>query len=384
MGHTLTMVPRHTGCHTSGMDSGKPQGWHADPFGLHEARYFSAGHPTKLVRDGGTECYDEPPPESWPPPEPDRHTDAPAWQADAPTWQAGLSAEPSETPGDLEDILTEPPEAQWNADYAPPPKRPWAAFAAAAVIIGGTIAGLISLTHEGSAAASGDAAGAPAAFVAGSARQTVAQKTVAIAMSGTVQSSGNSTAQLDGNGTVDFSTHSMAVTFSYSFSGHSFAERMIMTGGNDYLALSIDGRGLASDGRHWARWANTESLPASIKDLDLSSALSALEQPGASVTALGTRTIGGRNCYGYAVSPARQADDPQSATTVWAASDQLLCQLSVVVRQSSSAGSLAAGGQLVMDFTHYGAPVRITAPAQSDTESGPRWLAGLGNRASAT
>jgi hypothetical protein len=366
----LTMVPRHGGCHNSGMDSGKPQGWHADPFGLHEARYFSAGHPTKLVRDGGTECYDEPPQSA-------RRTDAPAWQA-------GASAGLSETASDLEDMLAEPAEAEWDVDYAPPPKRPWAAFVGAAVIIGGTIAGLISLTHEGSAAASGNAAGTPAAFVAGAARQTVAQKTVAVTMTGTVQSSGSTTAQLDGNGTVDFSTHSTAVSFTYSSSGHSFAERMIMTGGNDYLALSIDGRGLTSDGRHWARWASTESLPASIKDLDMSSALSALEQPGASVAALGTRTIGGRNCYGYAVSSAGQAGDPQLATMVWAGSDQLLCQLSIVVQQSSPAGSLAAGGQLVIDFTHCGAPVRITAPAQSDTESGPQWLTGIGNRMSAT
>ena len=37
------------------------QGWQTDPFGMHEERYFSAGQPTKLVRDGGTETYDEPP-----------------------------------------------------------------------------------------------------------------------------------------------------------------------------------------------------------------------------------------------------------------------------------------------------------------------------------
>ena len=29
---------------------------------MHEHRYFSAGRPTKLVRDGGTEDYDPPPP----------------------------------------------------------------------------------------------------------------------------------------------------------------------------------------------------------------------------------------------------------------------------------------------------------------------------------
>lgn len=34
------------------------QGWHPDPFGRHEARYFSAGSPTYLVRDGYVEGSD--------------------------------------------------------------------------------------------------------------------------------------------------------------------------------------------------------------------------------------------------------------------------------------------------------------------------------------
>jgi hypothetical protein len=34
------------------------QGWHPDPFGRHESRYFSAGHPTFLVRDGFVEGSD--------------------------------------------------------------------------------------------------------------------------------------------------------------------------------------------------------------------------------------------------------------------------------------------------------------------------------------
>lgn len=40
----------------------KPQGWYRDPYGVHEDRYFSDGNPTKLVRDGASEAYDEPPP----------------------------------------------------------------------------------------------------------------------------------------------------------------------------------------------------------------------------------------------------------------------------------------------------------------------------------
>lgn len=39
----------------------KAQGWYRDPYLVHEDRYFSAGQPTKLVRDAGTEDYDPPP-----------------------------------------------------------------------------------------------------------------------------------------------------------------------------------------------------------------------------------------------------------------------------------------------------------------------------------
>jgi hypothetical protein len=37
------------------------QGWYRDPYGVHQDRYFSAGSPTKLVRDDGRESYDFPP-----------------------------------------------------------------------------------------------------------------------------------------------------------------------------------------------------------------------------------------------------------------------------------------------------------------------------------
>jgi hypothetical protein len=39
------------------------EGWCTDPFGRHEARWISAGAATRLVRDAGTESYDEPPDE---------------------------------------------------------------------------------------------------------------------------------------------------------------------------------------------------------------------------------------------------------------------------------------------------------------------------------
>ena len=36
------------------------EGWYVDPFGVHEARWFSDGSPTALVRDGSTESHDAP------------------------------------------------------------------------------------------------------------------------------------------------------------------------------------------------------------------------------------------------------------------------------------------------------------------------------------
>lgn len=37
------------------------EGWYRDPYQVHDDRWMSAGLPTRLVRDGQTESYDEPP-----------------------------------------------------------------------------------------------------------------------------------------------------------------------------------------------------------------------------------------------------------------------------------------------------------------------------------
>jgi hypothetical protein len=40
----------------------KAEGWYRDPYLVHQDRWFSAGQPTELVRDDGTEGNDPPPP----------------------------------------------------------------------------------------------------------------------------------------------------------------------------------------------------------------------------------------------------------------------------------------------------------------------------------
>jgi hypothetical protein len=37
------------------------EGWYRDPYGIHEARWISAGSPTALVRNGDAEAQDPPP-----------------------------------------------------------------------------------------------------------------------------------------------------------------------------------------------------------------------------------------------------------------------------------------------------------------------------------
>ncbi len=39
----------------------REEGWYTDPYRLHDARWFSDGEATKLVRDGSDESYDPPP-----------------------------------------------------------------------------------------------------------------------------------------------------------------------------------------------------------------------------------------------------------------------------------------------------------------------------------
>ena len=41
------------------------EGWFTDPYRRHDARWLSAGEPTKLVRDGDSTSYDDPPPGPW-------------------------------------------------------------------------------------------------------------------------------------------------------------------------------------------------------------------------------------------------------------------------------------------------------------------------------
>ena len=103
-------------------------GWQADPFGLHEQRYFSQGQPTKLVRDGRVESYDPPP------------TGAPVSGVPTPVSEPatlasesapGVQAEPAPETPTTPALLPVPPRPGWwiasDGNWYPPETHPDAA-----------------------------------------------------------------------------------------------------------------------------------------------------------------------------------------------------------------------------------------------------------------
>jgi hypothetical protein len=129
------------------------EGWYTDPFGRHEARWMSKGVPTKLVRDGKEESYDDPPDsppsQAWLPiqPPPGSFTPLDTLRAD------GLEAERMPS---LAELNRRERGAALTAEAHPwfiarhwiptlPTAKPISAVGKAALIGGGVVAGLLAL-----------------------------------------------------------------------------------------------------------------------------------------------------------------------------------------------------------------------------------------------
>jgi hypothetical protein len=144
----------------------------------------------------------------------------------------------------------------------------------------------------------------------------------------------------------------------------------------------IDGQSLAevTGGRHWIQLPVQESASAYLGGIDPLASLTVLEQHGATVQSLGTKTIAGQSCSGYAVTPGKQAmaaaaqadaqlgissaDLAPPVIGVWFSSQRLLCQLTG--SGSASGASASVSDTMVLNFSDWGSPVHITAPAASD------------------
>ena len=371
-----------------------PQGWATDPFGLHEARYFSAGQPTKLVRDGGVESFDEPPS-----------------NADGLAVVTARATAVLEPPG-----FDRPHEADSGDTYRYDPgsarvprPRPWdgvawaaiAILAAAALVIGV----VVTQTPKTAPATTLDTTtAATVAFVAQSAQRTLGQRTADVTVSGTVRF-GSQTIPTGGTGEVNFTTNAMTLDTTFTAAGRSTTEKEILVNESLYQMLIVDVQGQPQPGHlKWIQMPVQQATSANLTGSDPLASLTTLEQQGYTVQALGTKLIDNVTCTGFAVTPSRQAMisaaqkeaselglSPalttfevgmarimQPATiTVWIDPHQLVREMGVSIPSLEFNGS-AVSGSIIMDFSHFGVPVRITAPPSADTVSLSSYLKALG------
>lgn len=140
--------------------SPEQEGWYTDPWDLHDARWISQGVPSKLVRDGNLESYDEPP--GSPPahawvqiePPPGTVSAADTLRADAATAEATPSlAELNRRAGSTAFTTAAHPwfiARAWTRPSAADPTRalpekPFSPARRVALIAGGVVAGLMLL-----------------------------------------------------------------------------------------------------------------------------------------------------------------------------------------------------------------------------------------------
>jgi hypothetical protein len=227
------------------------------------------------------------------------------------------------------------------------------------------------------------------AFVISAAQSTLAQRTADLTVSGEIQVAGAST-PVTGTGQIDFTANAMTLDSGFSVAGHTMQELEVLVNGGLYLQLGINGTGLAlPGGRTWMQMPLQQSASANLTGSDPVSSLTVLEEQGDAVHGLGTKLVDGVPCSGFAVTPSVQAmvagmekeagapGSPQAVTseelnlartmtpptiTIWADQQHLVREMSLSL-QLSGLGSAIVSETAVVDFSHFGAATRITAPA---------------------
>jgi hypothetical protein len=363
-----------------------PQGWAPDPFGLHEARYFSAGQPTKLVRDGRVESFDEPPSHPGPGPGDLAAGAREVAPAASPSPAAPTAAPAGFTPAS-KGLWPAPPD---NAvRYGPfgrarvRLRRPWdggawaaiGILAAAALVIGVVLAETPT-TKPGTTLNTGPAASL--GVVSTAAQATMALRTADVTLSGTIEAQGQA-AVIRGTGVFGLNGDVGTVNSTYSLHGTVVAEKEILVGGSVYVSVSVNGKNEVPGGKTWIQMSPPQ-VRASAPDLTLgvnpSSVLSGLEARGDSVQALGTKLIDGRVCSGYGISGGVQTLVPMTIT-IWVDLQHLVREMTMSM--TVNVGGMVQAANMTMDFTSFGGPVQVTAPAPASVISYAAYTQAVGH-----
>jgi hypothetical protein len=327
------------------------QGWHDDPFGLHERRYFSAGEPTKLVEDAGVESYDPPPPGT--------RTEGAPRSAQHDGFAEGVARVEPPVPA-AAGGATDP------AGPAPTPgsprrrRRTLAAVAATIVLVAGLTIGL--------AVSGGDDDGHASAAVTRSTDATLQEGSahLALTMHGTV---GPASVDANGRGAVDFANQASTFALTMHVLGQTETLQMVQDGQTVYV--SIPQITQLVPGKSWASVSNTEHLPdaGSLSPFlgagNPSDILKQLSAHGATVTPLAPSTIDGVAVQGYRVIPPSRvggssAGPPHTALDVYIDGANLVRRVNLSV--SGTAESMPMNVDATLDLSDYGSPVTVTPP----------------------
>jgi hypothetical protein len=334
------------------------QGWHSDPFGVHEARYFSAGQPTKLVRDGGTESYDEPP----------------SGADEVAAAMARLSAPPAPAP----------PSAHAPRDAYPygraserGPRRGMPAIfglaASGIILVAAAVATVQTIMHPAKPARPSGAA--DVAFVTQAATRTLQQRTADLAFSGST-AAGAMKIAMHGTGAFDLGGKAGTVNLTERTQFGVMAAREILLNGHVYMAISINGRNSLSKGKVWLDQVSSQEPATEFTGSNLTARLVSLENQGNTVRALGTKVIGGVSCAGYSVT----SPDGRATVTVWINPQDLVREISGdasfdVLSSGAPASAAPTSGisapslDVTMDFSYSTVPLHVTAPPAASTVS---------------
>jgi hypothetical protein len=175
---------------------------------------------------------------------------------------------------------------------------------------------------------------------------------------------------MHGTGAFDLGGKAGTMDLTESFKSFTLTAREILLNGQVYLGMSVNGRSLVPTGKTWIAEQATAAQKSGITGLtgggDPTAELTSLANHGITVSALGTKDIGGVSCTGYAVTPPGEPD----TITVWINPQHLVREFSMNATVDVSAG-LSGGGasasaaptgtttsasiDLTMDFTYSAA-----------------------------
>lgn len=241
---------------------------------------------------------------------------------------------------------------------------------------------------------------APAAFVLSSAQTTLHQHTAEVNISGSVSAKGQSI-PLSGTGYADFDEDAFWADMTVSIPSGVLDEHEIVVGGHLYFGLGAGGFNISqiTGGPHWidvpVPQQNSSQLGAG--NVDPLTQLQVLEQKGATVTPLGSSTMGGTVVSGYSVTPSvaeeQQAlqQEVQSGTIPASAVPMLQQELQAIgsptmdvyfdgsgllhkLTMTFGGGSSGVSASVQMTFDGYGSTVNIAPPASSDVLSYAQFL----------